>query len=253
VKHLVQTPAGLRLDEALKNLATTFRGMTAHPDEHNCECHWGSAEDLARLKAPDAWLSLDLLRRTWSATDWDDHGSVLRRILPQLASDLVDGYVEPLSGIEEVGRSFARGQWRQWPAEQAAAVWAFLHAWWLYSLTTSDIAVPAHEVLVVCTEASGTLDPWLAAWETPAHPVADQRLAEAVALWESDLLGDQLPWDAWDDEADKLATLSAWLVRHAPARLRSHGAPEQLVHRVGLLGISGPARWEHPHWPYGSS
>ncbi|MEV1244813.1 hypothetical protein ACIBO2_41440 [Nonomuraea sp. NPDC050022] len=225
MKHLSQTLTGLRLDAALKGVATTFRGMTARPDEHNCECHWGSAEDLARLKVPDVWLSLDLLGRTLRATDWDDHGSVLRRILPQLASDLVDGYVENLSGMEEVGRSFVRGQWRDWPAEQVSAIWAFLHAWWTYSLTTSEIAVPAHEVLVLCTEASGTLDPWLAAWEAVAHPVADQRLAEAVAHWESDLPADRLPWDAWDEEEDKRAKLSAWLARHAPARLRAYGAP----------------------------
>ncbi|MEV0353853.1 hypothetical protein AB0H88_49595 [Nonomuraea sp. NPDC050680] len=132
--------------------------------------------------------------------------------------------------MEEIGRSFVRGQWRDWPAEQVAAIWAFLHAWWMYSLTTSEIAVPAYEVFVVCAEASGTLDPWLATWEAVAHPLADQRLAEAVAHWEPDLLADRLPWDAWDEEEDKRATLFAWLVRHAPARLRARGASEKLVH-----------------------
>ncbi|MBT2232269.1 hypothetical protein [Nonomuraea sp. NEAU-A123] len=58
-----QTPARLRLDAALADLAVTFRGMTARPDEHNCPCHWGSAENLALLKVPDVELYPDLLRR----------------------------------------------------------------------------------------------------------------------------------------------------------------------------------------------
>src|SRR5947209_2759041 len=107
--------------------------MTAHPDEHNCECHWGSAEELALLKVPDVVLEPDLLRRTCWAPDWDDHASVLRRILPQLASALVAGSAGPLSDLEEVCRSIARGRWQEWPAEQAAAVGEFLHAWWAHS------------------------------------------------------------------------------------------------------------------------
>ncbi|RSO09976.1 hypothetical protein DMH26_00265 [Streptomyces sp. WAC 05379] len=42
--HLADHPARRRLSAALGNLAVTFRGMTARPDEHNCECHWGSAQ-----------------------------------------------------------------------------------------------------------------------------------------------------------------------------------------------------------------
>ena len=61
--NLDQTPERLRLDAALNRMAVTFRGMTARPDENNCECHWGSAEDLAQLKVPDVELDPDLLRR----------------------------------------------------------------------------------------------------------------------------------------------------------------------------------------------
>ncbi|MGW0856883.1 hypothetical protein [Streptomyces sp. NPDC002690] len=37
-----------------------------------------------------------------------------------------------------------------------------------------------------------------------------------------------------------------------PARRRldrAHGAPEELLHRPRLIGLTGPARWEDPHWP----
>ncbi|MEV0912181.1 hypothetical protein [Streptomyces hokutonensis] len=92
-----QPSARPRLTAALDGLAAVFGGMTAHPDEHNCECHWGSAEELVQLKVADTELDLDLLGRTWRAPDWSDHASVLRRILPQLATALVEGSVETSS------------------------------------------------------------------------------------------------------------------------------------------------------------
>lgn len=61
--HPSLTPASRRLDAVLDNVAVVFRGMTAHPDENDCECHWGSAEDLAQLKAPDVELHPDLLHQ----------------------------------------------------------------------------------------------------------------------------------------------------------------------------------------------
>ena len=223
--------------------------MTARSDEYNCDCHWGSAEDLAQLKSPEVELSPDLLRRTWQAPDWSDHSSVLRRIMPQFAAALASGQVEPLFGMEEAGRSFARGHWQQWPAGQTAAVWEFLHTWWAHTLTDPHPAVPAYEVLALCAEASATIRPWLNTWGALTHPVADQHLAEAATHWEYDLLGDQLPWDAWENEDETRAELTAWLVRHAPARLRSQGSSGELLHRIRLLGLTGPARWEDPHWP----
>ncbi|MFF8715587.1 hypothetical protein ACF07T_29765 [Streptomyces sp. NPDC015184] len=238
-----------RLDAALDGLAVTFRGMTARPDEHNCECHWGSAEELARLKTPDIELDPDLLRRTWTASDWSDHPSVLRRILPQFARSLVAGHTAPFRDPEEIGRSFDRGRWRQWPDEQAAAVWEFLRAWWADTLTDPAPARPAHDLLALTVEASGTLRPWLAHWEARSGTAADRHLVAAVGHWEYELLGDQLPWDAWDDEEEKRAELTAWVLDHVRPRLVAHGAPDELLHRIRLLGLTGPARWEDPHWP----
>jgi hypothetical protein len=220
--NLDQTPTRPRLDAALRGLATTFRGLTARPDEHNCECHWGSAEELALLMVPDVELEPSLLRRTWWASDWDDHASVLRRILPQLAAALVGGAVETYSDMEEVGHSFARGRWQQWPSEQAAAVREFLYAWWTHTLTDPDAAVPAYDVLAVLVEASGTLGHWLDQWEASTQPAADQRLAEAVDHWQDELLEDRLPWETqvpWHTEQDEEVMridLVAWLLRHAP-------------------------------------
>ncbi|MFI1716339.1 hypothetical protein [Streptomyces litmocidini] len=245
------SPARLRLDRALDHLSVVLRGMTAREDEVQCDCHWGGEEELARLKAPDVELDPDLLRRTWTAPDWSDHGAVLRRVLPQLARALVGGSGEPVSGMAEVGASFARGRWQEWPAPQAAAVEEFLHAWWAHALTDPEPAVPVHGLLALCTEASATPGPWLAVWEGLDDEVADRHLAETAGRWEYDLLDDRLPWNGWrlDDEEAVRSELAAWLVRHVPARLRARDGHEELLHRVRLLGLTGPARWEDPHWP----
>ncbi|MEH0546846.1 hypothetical protein QA802_28305 [Streptomyces sp. B21-105] len=250
--HRTHLAARRRLGVALDDLSDVFRGMTAHPDEHNCPCHWGSAEEDSLLKTPDVELEPDLLRRTWQAVDWDDHAAVLRRILPQFATALVAGHVRQRYEVEEAGYSFARGRWQQWPDEQADAVREFLHAWWVRSLTDPDAPVPAHEVFVLCAEASGTLGPWLADWEAHTGSLSDRRLAEAVAEWEYELLGDSLPWYVhWHehDEEELRAELVGWLLGHAATRLRTSDAPPDLRHRIRLLALTDEARWTDPHWP----
>ncbi|MFF3595486.1 hypothetical protein [Kitasatospora indigofera] len=242
--------AELRLDAALEGLAVVLRGATADPEEYNCECHWGSAEELALLKVPDVKLDPDLLRRTWQAPDWRDHGSVLRRILPQLAGAVIDSRSESFRYRDEIGVSLARGRWQQWPHEQAAAVREFLLAFWAYSLVTPDPVARTHQTLVLCVEASGELGTWLNVWETLEHPTADRNLAEAVDVWDYDLLVDELPWSTWHNKDDMVAVLTAWLARHAPARLRACNAPDELLQRLRLIGLTGPSRWDDPQWPH---
>ena len=230
-------------------MAATFRGMTARADEFNCECHWGSAEELASLKVPDVELEPDLLRRTWQAVDWNDHASVLRRVLPQLATTLANGAVSDYD-LVDVGHSFARGKWQHWPAEQAAAVLGFLQAWWAHCLTAAAAPAPPYEALALCAEASGTVGLWLASWESIRHPLADQRLAEALAHWDFDLLQDELPWWTLYDEEDKRHDLTIWLLRHAPSRLGDYGDPDHLRNVLRLLAITGVARFDDPRWPF---
>lgn len=233
--NIDQAPEWSRLDDALAALAVTFRGMTAHPDESSIESQGGSAEELALLKVPDVELDPDLLGRAWEAVDWSDHPSVLRRILPQLAVALVNGKVETYFGPDDAGYSLARGQWQEWPSGQAAAVREFLDAWWVHALTDPDQVVPAYDVLSLCVEASGSMSPWLESWEALAHPVADECLAEAVTHWADYLLQDELPWNTHEDEEDRAAELTAWLVRHAPDRLQACGASEDVLDQLHRL------------------
>ena len=199
-----------RLDAALAGLEVALRGTTARADEHNCACHWGSAEELALLKVPGVELDADLLRRTWEAPDWEDHPSVLRRVLPQFAAALVAGTVDQ---VTEAGLAIRRGRWQEWPAPQAAAVREFLDAWWADVLGDPEPAVPAHEVLAVCAGASGSLRPWLDRWEALPHAVAGRHRAVAAEQWRDDLTEGQLPWSAWygDDEEALAVELRAWL------------------------------------------
>ncbi|MFD0225265.1 hypothetical protein ACWGPD_12020 [Streptomyces hirsutus] len=63
-------------------------------------------------------------------------------------------------------------------------------------------------------------------------------------------MGDRLPWKAWDNTDTLRTELATWLVRHAPTRLRPQNVPEELLHRIRLRGITGPARREDPYWPH---
>lgn len=217
--------AGARLDAALLRLAVVLRGETARPDEHNCECHWGSAEELALLKTPDVALDPDLLRRSWQPSDWTDHGAVIRRVLPQLAEALTDRRSESYACRDEVGVSLARGHWQAWPPQQAAAVEEFLAAYWEDGLLAVGTAEDAAQTLALCAEASGGLVPWLDLWAALDHPAARRNLAAAAEAWADDLARTgELPWRTWQDDADGMAAvLAAWLADRAPGVSASGG------------------------------
>jgi hypothetical protein len=74
--------------------------------------------------------------------------------------------------------------------------------------------------------------PWLAVRGATDHPTADRRLVEAVDHWECDLLGDELPWYAWEHDKERIGGLSTWLARYAPARL-TEPSPSAVIVRRG--------------------
>lgn len=215
--------AHLRLEAALHNLAVLFRGAVAAPHEVQCECHWGSAAELALLKVPDVELDPERLRRAWQAAHWDDRSAVLRRILPQLAMDLADSRSESFRFQDDIGLSFARAHLPEWPSEQLAAVREFMDAFWIRSLLTPD--GQARNVLAFCAEASGELSPWLEAWEALDHPAADRNLVAAVDRWRIALRIHELPWCSSHDEDEQLAVLTAWLSGPGLPMLRAGDVP----------------------------
>ncbi|WP_327031027.1 hypothetical protein OG989_16600 [Micromonospora sp. NBC_01740] len=240
------TDVNRRLDAALAGVAAAFRGMTAHRRESNCECHWGSAEELALLKTPDAPLDEELLRRTYWTTDWHYPGPLLRRILPPVTRRLAAGEVESVSGMDPLARLFVKGRWQDWPAAQRDAVREFLAAWWQHTLVDPGAKVPAHEALAFVAEVSGQLAPWLYSWaRLLADPTARRRLVAAADEWSYDLVVDRLPWSSWRDEEDTAClALSMWVLRHAPAALREHDASAELRDLVQLLALPDADRWD---------
>lgn len=242
---MILDPIGVsnRLDAALATVAATFRGMTAHRQESNCECHWGSAEELALLKTPDVPLDDDLLRRTYWATDWRYPSPLLRRILPQLTQALVAGEVKPMAGMESLGWLFTASHWPGWPTEQRDALREFLDAWWLHVLVEPDAKVAAHEALTLLAEVTATLTPWLTIWaDLLVDGVARRRLITAVDEWVCDLMVDKLPWWSSHHEDTWCPALSLWVLRHAPAVLREHDA--SLYDQVRLLSLPYADRWD---------
>ncbi|MFY1599076.1 hypothetical protein [Micromonospora sp. WMMD737] len=240
------TDVNRRLDAALAGVAAAFRGMTAHRRESNCECHWGSAEELALLKTPDAPLDEDLLRRTYWTTDWHYPGPLLRRILPPVTRRLAAGEVESVSGMDPLARLFVKGRWQDWPAAQRDAVREFLAAWWQHTLVDPGARVPANEALAFVAEVTGQLAPWLDTWtRLLPDPTARRRLVAAADEWSYDLVVDRLPWSSWRDEEDTAClALSMWVLRHAPAALREHDASAELRDLVQLLALPDADRWD---------
>jgi hypothetical protein len=56
--------------------------------------------------------------------------------------------------------------WRAWPSEQAAAVEAFVHAWWDDTLTTPEPPYPVRDVFETCATILGDLTPLLDRFRT---------------------------------------------------------------------------------------
>jgi hypothetical protein len=231
------------LTAALADLDTVFNGFSS-PDETPCPmCHL--PEETAYLRTPYTRVPVDVLNRYLYEVPghFDDHTAAMRRLLPQGARALVLGELDSvgwghhgLSGVD----------WRTWPAEQAAAVEAFVLAWWEDVLTTPEPPYPVKDVFETCAAVLRGVTALLDRWRP--GPVADAHLRDCVEWWMDDLLLDQSPlhWFVHGRET-ALPELRAWLVHHAPARLRALGEPG-LATRAELLALPYEDRWTHPYW-----
>jgi hypothetical protein len=231
------------LDAALADIDTVFNGF-ASPTETGCSlCH--SPEETAYLRTPYSRVPAKVLRMyLFEVHDhFDDHDAAMRRLLPQGARAMADG---TLDGVGWGYHGLSMVDWRGWPAEQAAAVEAFVHAWWEDVLTTPKPAYPVRDVFETCAAIARSITPLLDRWL--AGPVADVHLVTCVDWWLDDLLSDVSPlsWVLHGDE-EAVPELQSWLANHAPARLRAHNEPD-LATRAELLALPYDERWNHPHW-----
>ncbi|CAL9396500.1 hypothetical protein [Streptomyces sp. enrichment culture] len=225
------------LVRALDGIDAVFGGF-ANPEESGCGyCHGRETE---YLRTPSVALPPDALSMFLyeAPGHFDDHVTVMRRLLPQGARALADGTLE---AIAHSGHGLARVDWRSWPAEQSAAVEAFLHAWWQDAVTTPEPPYAVEDIFDTCVTIARTVRPFLGAW--PHGTVPDAHLAHCAGVWLRALLGDTTPFRWWYDETAErgLAELRAWLSGPGAARLRAQGATG-LAARAELLTPARPGR-----------
>ncbi|MDO0916132.1 hypothetical protein QQM39_36490 [Streptomyces sp. DT2A-34] len=165
----------------------------------------------------------------------------MRRLLPQGARAPADG---TLGAIGFGAHGLSRVDRRSWPAEQVAAIEAFVQAWWQGALTTPEPPYGIDEIFDTCATIARTVTPFLEG-RVPG-PVADAHLAHCADVWLYDLLSDDSPFSWWyDDTVDAGVTdLRAWL--SGPGAARLHAADEyELATRAELLGLPHDERWDH--------
>jgi hypothetical protein len=237
------------LAAALADIDTVFNGF-ASPTETGCErCYL--PEETAYLRTPYTRVPADLVRRFVfkSPGHFEDHAAVMRRLLPQTAHAMADG---SLDGIGWGAHGLSRVDWRAWPSEQAAAVEAFVHAWWDDTLTTPEPSYPVHDVFETCATILGDLTPLLDRFRT--QPVVEAHVVSCASAWLYDLITDDSPFHWWhrDDDGSLVTVLRSWLAAHAPARLRAQNEPDLAI-RAELLALTYDDRWAHPYWTSASA
>ncbi|MEV6835126.1 hypothetical protein AB0N17_11500 [Streptomyces sp. NPDC051133] len=242
----MHTPA---LTAALAAVDTLFDGC-ASPNETGCDrCHL--PEETAYLRTPSVRVPLEVVKMYLCEVSdhFDDQAAAMRRLLPDAARAMADGTLDGL-GWETQALSLADR--RSWSAEQAAALEAFVLAWWQEVLAAPEPAYPVEDVFEVCGAILRTMTPLLDRWEP--GPVADAHLVDCADTWLYDLVGDQWPFRWWNrhDEAAGIAELQCWLARHAAGRLRARGETD-LAKRSELVGLPYDERWDDPYWASASA
>ncbi|MER7568199.1 hypothetical protein ABTZ93_35355 [Streptomyces sp. NPDC097941] len=175
---------------------------------------------------------------------FEDHAAVMRRLLPQTAHAMADG---SLRGIGWSEHGLSRVDWRAWPPQQAAAVEAFVHAWWDDTLTTPEPPYAVPDAFETCATILNDLVPLLD--RLRARPVAEAHVVRCAKTWMYDLITDDSPFSWWYHGGDDylVATLQSWPAVHAPACLRARNEPDLAI-RAELLALPYDARWAHPYW-----
>jgi len=232
------------LEAALADIDTVFDGFASF-DETGCGyCH--APAETAYLRTPHVVIPVDVVRYyLFEVSDhFDDHAAAMRRLLPQAARAMADGSL----GVIGYGpHGLTRVDWRSWPAEQAAAIEAFLHAWWQDALSRPDPPYGIDDIFDTCATIARTVTPFLDGWAR--GPVADAHLVHCTEGWLYDLLSDLSPFSWWYDGSEDagLADLRSWLAGPGAARLRAQGEPDLAI-RAELVALPYGERRAHPYW-----
>ena len=198
------------LGDAIDGLYAVF-GRYPLPDQiEHCE-HCITAEEVQALRrAPARELDADTLRLyVWNSIsftcgDLADFKHFLPHLLELLAADAFGDHALPLSMCNHIGV-----QWRDWPADEQAAIEAFLWAYWHAILDQ----FPAHLDVVDGLEAIAAtgvpVEPLLRDWQARPGVAPARHLAQAIQdCAVRTYAGEQWQW-----------ALFHWLARQARQRL----------------------------------
>ncbi|WTW97536.1 hypothetical protein OG216_31180 [Streptomycetaceae bacterium NBC_01309] len=222
----------LDLAEAAARVAERFAGTAVRSLRDGCG-HCFTADERLLLATPDAPLERGLaMRAAWKVPHFDDMDGLMRRVLPALATAIVDGEYDMGRAL----RGLAWARFREWPPSMVAPVLDLLDTWFLTTLRGPGDG--AHVVLEACAAADNGAGRWLAMWEREKTPVADAHLAQAAWWWAGDIAPPTIDWLLSPD--DVIAELRAWLAGYAAERMAAYGAPPELIRRLrGLVPAPG--------------
>jgi len=180
--------------------------------------------DLDSLAGPPGAVSEEMaVRVAHEVPDhWADFPGLYRRLTPRIVRLLV---ADRLSH-DLVASLLLAADWRDGPRREAEALEAVWHAWWRSVLATHPCTGDVTDILDVLGAATGTLAPYLAAWEETRTRAADLHLHDMLDRWlvEHEVAHLHL---GFHNELHAAPELMPWLLALPSERL----APE---HRTGL-------------------
>ncbi|MFE2888202.1 hypothetical protein [Streptomyces sp. NPDC059272] len=232
-------PLSPALTAALADIDTVFNGF-ASPGETGCDRCFGP-EETAFLRTPYTRVPGELVGRFVfkDPAHFADHAAVLRRLLPQTARAMAEG---ELDGIGWGAHGLSRADWRSWPADQGAAIEAFLHAWWQDALARPESPYDVENVFETCATIARSVTPSLDGWVQ--GPVADAHFARCADHWLYYLVSDASPFTWWYDDSEDagVTDLRTWLAGPGAARLHAQGEADLAV-QAELLALPYDERW----------
>src|SRR5260370_37151339 len=232
--------------DAVKVLYETFACYPRPLKIGCCPCGCTKADATAHLlTVPLRDISFSDLA-DYSCSAMATQGSVddFRYLLPRFFQGIAE---EPYSYNPEIlfGKlSYAK--WRDWPADEIAAVKSSLHALWETGLTSFPLEERLPEFLEIETllasiAATGeALEPYLNIWTDNKTKEADEHLIQFVTMYAPDFVdGKTFNTGFWSDLNTQAKALRRWLLQPGTL-LRINGAA-YLVRNDGFERLFRPA------------
>ena len=235
-------PAPARLATALAGLESAFGPRRDRIDPVEACDHCFDPGDLLVLAGPIQDIPDRLFSRAVSkwGTTTDANVPLWRRLAPRILQQLVERRLH----IDEtlIARKFGEADWQGWPAQERTAVTELCEAWFQAALTEPH-GPNAVDVLPFVAVMYRDLSHWLAVWSATPGERADEQFAVLASWWLPDLLNGELDLSFSGELPDVAAEMTAWLLVHAPTRLRDGDLNTADAYRLTQLALPDDQRW----------